>query len=175
MTATGPGSIMDARKPLMSLNPCRSISYAPDRPAQSSSSQPEWTICRSGSVFPVPDNATLERWTRQGRVRSDDYLVNHPLDVCVQARDVAELDAILRKAKAHVLGRIGCALAWVALAFAWPAPLFGSLVLTSAIGAAGLRIWTLRHRQSYQLSTSAADPRSGPAGNHARLLTIRAV
>lgn len=157
----------------MSMTACRSISYAPDRPIASSQWQPEWTICRNHSVFPVPDNATLERWTQQGRVRSDDYLVNHPLDVCVQARDVAELDAIFRKARAQALGRIWRALACSALALVWLEPVFGSLILIAAIGAGGLGVWTLRHRASYRLSTSA-DSGDGRTAGHARLLTVRA-
>lgn len=158
----------------MSMTSCRSISYAPDQPIAASASQPEWTICRNRSVFPVPDNATLERWARQGRVRSDDYLVNHPLDVCVQAREVAELDAIFRNARAHLLGRIWRALACSALGLVWLAPLFGSLILVSAIGAAGLRLWTLHSRPSYRVATSAVGASEGQAGRHARLLTARA-
>jgi len=122
----------------------------------------------------VPDYATLQRWTEQGHVRSDDYLVNHPLDVCVQARDVAELDAILRRARAQVLGRIWRALACAGLVLVWVQPLFGSLLLMSAMGAAVLALWTLRHRATYRLSTAAPDSRDGQPGTHTRILTVRA-
>lgn len=158
----------------MSMSSCRSISYAPEEPMADSSVPAEWTICRNRSVFPVPDNATLERWTEQGRVRSDDYLVNHALDVCVQAREVAELDAIFRKARARVLSRISRALACCALVLGWMAPLFGTFILMSAIGAAGLVRWTLRHRPSYRVSTTAVGARDRRTGGHARLIAVRA-
>lgn len=157
----------------MSMTSCRSISFAPEQPMADSSIPAEWTICRDRSVFPVPDNETLERWTEQGRVRSDDYLVNHPLDVCVQAREVAELDAIFRKARAHVLTRISRALACCALGLGWVAPLFGTIILMSAIGAAGLVVWTLRHRPSYRVSTTAVSARDSQTRGHARLIAVR--
>src|SRR6266545_317729 len=95
------------------MRPVRSITYAPEslrpstRRARSiSAPQPEWIFCRKLDAFPILDNAVLQRWTEQGRIRPGDYLVNPRLDICVQAKDIAELDAVFRKATARLLGKI---------------------------------------------------------------------
>ncbi|MGZ8832170.1 MAG: hypothetical protein ACXW19_03100 [Thermoanaerobaculia bacterium] len=78
----------------------------------------------------------LQSWTEQGRVRPTDYLVSPRLDTCVQARDVAELDVIFRKATARRFGNIFRGLALGGFAVVWMAPLVGSLILVTAIAAA---------------------------------------
>jgi hypothetical protein len=121
----------------------RSMSYTPEsiRPCSRreraiSVPGPEWILCRNFDEFPVPDNAVLQSWTEQGRVRPTDYLVSPRLDTCVQARDVAELDVIFRKATARRFGNIFRGLALGGFAVVWMAPLVGSLILVTAIAAA---------------------------------------
>jgi hypothetical protein len=140
------------------MSPARSISYAPEslrpssRRAQSSSApRPEWILCRKLDEFPIPDNSVLQRWTAQGRIRPDDYLVSPRLDVCVQAKDIAELDAVFRKATARLLDKISRGLVLGGLALVWMAPLFGSLMLVSAIAAAILSLRTTCHDQPYRI------------------------
>ena len=140
------------------MRPVRSISYAPEsirpssRRARSiSAPRPEWILCRKRDSFPIPDNAVLQRWTEQGRVRPDDYLVSPRLDVCVQAKDIAELDAVFRKATARLLGKISRGLALGGLALVWTAPLFGSLMLVTAIAAAILSLRTNCHGQTHRI------------------------
>ena len=140
----------------------RSISYAPEsirhsrRPRAASVQRGDWTLCRNRQEFPIPDNGVLRRWTEQGCVRPDDYLVNHQLDVCVQARDVAEVDAVFRKSTARALGRIGRGLAFGALAVLWLTPVLGSVMFLSAVCAAVLSVRTVSRQQSYLLYTTGA-------------------
>ncbi len=94
------------------MNP-RSMSYAPEsiRPCGRgkraiSVPRPEWILCRNLDEFAIPDNEVLRRWTEQGRVRPTDYLFNPRLDTCVQAKDIAELDAIFHKTTARGPGTV---------------------------------------------------------------------
>ncbi len=139
------------------------MSYAPEsilppsrRPRPIAARSPEWTLCRKLNEVPIADNAALQRLTEQGRVRPDDYLVSRQLDVCVQAKEIAELDAVFRKATARLLGKISRGLACAALALVWLMPLFGSLMLVSAITAAILSFRTTRHDQTYRIYNSSA-------------------
>jgi hypothetical protein len=78
------------------------------------------------------------------------------LDVCVQAKDIAELDAVFRKATAHMLGNVSTGLVLGGLALVWMSPLLGSLVLATAIAAAILSLRTTCHDQTYRISNSGA-------------------
>ena len=147
------------------MRPVRSISYAPEsiRPSSRrarpiSAPRPEWILCRKLAAFPIPDNAVLQSWTERGRVRPDDYLVSPRLDVCVQAKDIAELDAVFRKAKARLLGNIFRGLTLAGLALVWMAPLFGSLMLVTAIAAAILSRRTICRGQTYRIYNTGAQP-----------------
>ena len=84
-------------------------------------------------------------------MRPDDYLVSPRLDVCVQAKDIAELDAVFRKATARLLGKISRGLALGGLALVWTAPLFGSLMLVTTIAAAILSLRTNCHGQTHRI------------------------
>jgi hypothetical protein len=78
----------------------------------------------------------LQHWTERGRVRPDDYLVSLDPELCIQARDVVELDAIFRRTRARLLGRVWPALACAAFLLAWIAPLFWAGIFVSAIAIA---------------------------------------
>ena len=119
-----------------------------------SAPRPEWILCRKLDVFPVPDNVVLQRWTEQGRIRPDDYLVSPRMDVCVQAKDIAELDAVFRKATARLLGKISRGLTLGGLALVLMAPLFGGLTLVTAIAAGILSLTTISHGQTYRIHYS---------------------
>jgi len=134
---------MKPRSAVPSSRPVRLISYAPEsiRPCSRrdraiSVPRPEWILCRNQDEFPVPDSAVLRRWTEQGRVRPTDYLVSPGLDTCVQAKDIADLDVIFRRAPARRLGKISRGLALGGISVVWMAPLVGSLMLFVAIVAA---------------------------------------
>ncbi len=144
------------------MNAVRSISYAPEsilppsrRPQPIADRSPEWTLCRRLNAIPIADNAALQRLTERGRVRPDDYLVSLELDVCVQAKEIAELDAVFRKATACLLGKVSRGLVCVALALVWLLPLLGSLMLVSAIAIAILSFRTTRRSQIYRIYTSS--------------------
>ena len=96
----------------------------------------------------------LQSWTEQGRVRPDDYLVSLELDLCVQARDVAELAAIFQKTRARLLGKVWRSIACAALGFACVQPLFGAALLISAIVASTVCSRTARRAQTYSLSST---------------------
>src|SRR2546425_11375075 len=68
--------------------------------------KPAWIICRKLQAIPVDDDAALLRLAERGRVRPDDYVVNRRLDVCVQAKEIAEVAAILHNARVRRLRRI---------------------------------------------------------------------
>jgi hypothetical protein len=139
MTLGEPGTKMDQNAGDLVMSRTRSISHAPDR-RENSHPEPTprgaWTLCRKFESFPVRDNAMLQSWTEQGRVRPDDYLVSLELDLCVQARDVAELAAIFQRGRARLLGKIWRAAACGALLLAWFSPLSGAAILLSVIAAA---------------------------------------
>jgi hypothetical protein len=120
--------------------------------------RPEWILCRKRQEFPILDNAALQRWTEQGRVRPDDYLVSPRLDVCVQAKEIAELDAVFHKGKARVLANIARGFALASLALVWFAPLFGSLMLVSAVAAAILSRRAIGRGQTYRIYNTGAQP-----------------
>lgn len=137
----------------------RSISYAPEsiRPGRRMKSPDApgaaWILCRNLEQRPIADDELLLRWTERGRVRPGDYLVNIRLDRCVQARDVAELDAIFRTATARRLEIAARALAVAGLALGCLAPLLGSLVLFSAIATTVVSIEKLGRRRRKYLTT----------------------
>jgi hypothetical protein len=93
----------------------------------------------------------LQDWAVQGRVRPDDYLVSIELDFCVQARDVAELDAIFRKNRARLLARVWRALACAAFVLSWVVPLFAAAFLAGAIAAAIVCFRTAHRSQAFSL------------------------
>jgi hypothetical protein len=131
----------------------RSISYAPGRQRHE---EPHpcagaWTLCRKFESFPVRDNAMLQSWAAQGRVRPDDYLVSTELDLCVQARDVVELDLVFRKSRTRLLRKVWRAIACAGLLLAWVEPLFGAVILVSTIAAAALCSRTNRRPQTCSL------------------------
>lgn len=135
---------MKPRSAVPRSRPVRSMSYEPEsirpisrRRRATCVPRPEWILCRNLDEFPIPDNGVLMRWTEQGRIRPTDYLVNPRLDTCVQARNIADLDAIFRKtASRRLLGNISRGLALGGFAVVWMAPLAGSLMLLTAIVAA---------------------------------------
>jgi hypothetical protein len=136
----------------------RSISYAPmsygrirSESCAGSTSRAAWTLCRKFEAFPVRDNAMLEHWTEQGRVRPDDYLVSLDLDLCVQARDVAELEVIFRKTRARLFGKVWRWTACAAILLVWVQPLLGATLLVSAIAAATLWSRTIHRPQTCSL------------------------
>lgn len=143
------------------MRPYRSISYAPQpiRPSAATMSnaapRPEWTLCRKLEQVEIADGAVLQRWTEQGRVLPDDYLVSNDLDLCVQAREVAELDAVFRRKRAGVLCRASSMLVCAGLALVWLAPVIASALLASAIASAILGCRTASNHQEYRLYTTA--------------------
>jgi hypothetical protein len=153
------------------MTSAHSIGYGPESPGMRqarSSRRPDWTLCRSLKEFPIPDNTVLQRWTEQGCVRPCDYLVNHQLDVCVQAKDIAEVDAVFRKSTARLLGKICRALVCGAVVLVWPTPLFGSVMMVSAIVAAILSFRTARPNRTYLLYTTGIHSAAcRPADNRA--------
>lgn len=74
---------------------------------------PGWTVCRKYHEIPVPDVDVLPFWAERGRLQPDDYLVNGRLEVCFQAKDVPELNAIFRRTRrgpfAAILRTLGAA------------------------------------------------------------------
>ena len=60
---------------------------------------PGWIVCRKFQQFPLSNVEVLPRLAEHGRVRPDDYLVNPALDICLQAKEIPELNAIFRKAR----------------------------------------------------------------------------
>ena len=143
------------------MNTARSMSYAPqstaprgrtDEPIEAS--HPQWTLCRKLQSVPIQDNATLQRWTERGRVEPDDYLLCHQLDLCVQAREIAELDAVFRRMRARLLEKASRILAGAALAVVWIVPMLGGLLFAGAVGAAVLSTSTACCAQTYRLHNS---------------------
>ena len=74
--------------------------------------KPAWIICRKLQAIPVDDDAALLRLAERGRIRPDDYIVNRRLDVCVQAKDIAEVAGILHNARVRRLRKFSSLLAW---------------------------------------------------------------
>ena len=56
-----------------------------------------WVLCRSFHSVPVPKIDVLPLWAERGRLLPDDYLANSALELCFQAKDVPELNAIFRR------------------------------------------------------------------------------
>lgn len=56
-----------------------------------------WVVCRDFREIPIPDVDVLPLWAQRGRLRPDDYLANGRLELCFQAKDVPELNAIFRR------------------------------------------------------------------------------
>jgi hypothetical protein len=157
------------------MTSAQSISYGPESSSMrqgSSPRRPDWTLCRSLKEFPIPDNAVLQRWTEQGCVRPCDYLVNHQLDVCVQAKDIAEVDAVFRKSTARLLGKVCRALLCGAVALVWLTPLFGSVMMASAIVAAILSFRAARPHRAYLLYTTGIHSAACRPADH-RAVTTR--
>ena len=61
--------------------------------------QAGWILCRNLQQIPIPNTDVLPRWAERGRVRPDDYLVNPGLEACMQAKEIAALNAIFRRAR----------------------------------------------------------------------------
>ena len=59
-----------------------------------------WALCRNYQTIPLATLDVLPSWAERGRLRPDDYLTNGALEVCIQAKDVPELNAIFRRATA---------------------------------------------------------------------------
>ena len=144
------------------MNRSRSISYAPfptGRPGGPSRTrslaEAEWTLCRDLETFAIANDAALRRSTAQGRIRPDDYLVRRDLDVCIQAKDIAELDAVFRARRSRRIARICDALGLLALALVWFTPLFGTLVFVGVAAAAFLSRAGDRHPPAYHLSVDS--------------------
>ena len=121
------------------------------------STDPQWTLCRKSKAVPVSDNAMLQRWTEQGRVEPDDYLVSHQLDLCVQAKDIAELDAVFRRTRARLLEKTSRILACAGLVVVWLVPVLGSLLFAVATGTAILSVRTVSHDQAYRVHNCVAN------------------
>lgn len=60
---------------------------------------PGWSVCRDYREIVVRDVDLLPFWAERGRLRPDDYLVNSRLEVCFQASEVPELNAIFRRTR----------------------------------------------------------------------------
>ena len=58
-----------------------------------------WVVCRNFREIAVPSVDVLPRWAERGRIRPDDYLANGALEVCLQAKEVPELNAIFRRSR----------------------------------------------------------------------------
>ena len=67
---------------------------------------PGWSVCRNFKEIAVPDVAILPLWAERGRLLPDDYLANSRLEVCLQAREIPELDAIFRRTRKGALHSI---------------------------------------------------------------------
>jgi len=74
--------------------------------------KPAWIICRKSSAFPIDDDAALLQWAERGRIRRDDYIVDRRLDICVQAKEIAEVEEIFQQTRLRRLRRISPLLAW---------------------------------------------------------------
>jgi hypothetical protein len=134
----------------ITLQHVRSTSYT---------SKPAWILCRNFDQCPVADDAGLIQWTQQGCVRPGDYLVSTRLNRCVQAKDVAELDAIFRTATAQRLETAVRALAVGGFALVWIAPWLGALALFSAIGTTVVSIAKTSYRPGkYMTKLMEASP-----------------
>ena len=103
----------------MSSSRNQSLSYDPDsirpsagRARPNASHEPAWILCRNLDETLVPDIFTLQIWAERGRIQPDDYLVNPGLDTCVQAKEMAELEVIFRRATVRRLKKISWLLAW---------------------------------------------------------------
>ncbi len=135
----------------------RSISYAPEsiQPWKQAKSHdvPEaaWILCRKFEQSPIADGERLIQWAELGRVRPGDYLVSTRRDQCIQARDVAELDAIFRTATARRLEIAARVLALAGLVLGCLAPLLGSIVLFAAIATT---VVSMKNRPDPARSTS---------------------
>ena len=59
----------------------------------------DWVVCRNFKQIPVPNVEVLPFWAERGRVQPDDYLANSRLEICLQAKEVPELNAIFRRTR----------------------------------------------------------------------------
>ena len=154
----------------------RSLSYAPESiiPARiAPPRRPDWTLCRNMDECPVPDNTSLRRWAEQGRIRPDDYLINHQLDVCVRASDVAELDVVFRRPAARLLSRVCRGLVAASLLLLLVVPELAIVMLVGAIATAIASVRNAGHHGACRLSAPgehSAKLRAAEAGTgHDRL------
>lgn len=97
--------------------------------------RPAWILCRKLDQVDVPDSGALQRWAEHGRIQPDDELFDPDREICLKAREIAELQTIFLKAT----GRWWVTVAWLiavgALLVVWVAPLFGVLMLGAALAA----------------------------------------
>ena len=95
--------------------------------------RPAWILCRNRGQFPITDQNTLLHWTRQGRVRPSDYLVDPRLDRCVQAKDLHALEVIFSRTQVRRAACLSRRFALASLGLMWVAPVAGSLSLLTAV------------------------------------------
>ena len=65
-----------------------------------------WVLCREFRAIPVPSIDVLPSWAERGRLLPDDYLANSPLEICLQAKEVPELNDIFQRTRRGALGTI---------------------------------------------------------------------
>jgi hypothetical protein len=78
--------------------------------------KPAWIICRKLQAIPVDDDVALLRLAERGRLRPDDYVVSQRLDICLQAKEIAEIAEIFHDSTVRRLRKISSLLAWGATA-----------------------------------------------------------
>lgn len=62
-------------------------------------SDSRWVVCRDFKEIPVPTIDVLPMWAERGRLQPEDYLANGGLEICLQAKEIPELNAIFRKTR----------------------------------------------------------------------------
>lgn len=89
----------------MTLQRNPSMTYAPDSIRSSvrlvpsaGTRRPAWILCRKLDEVAVTDTATLQRWAEHGRIQPDDELFDPDREICLEAREIAELRTIFREA-----------------------------------------------------------------------------
>lgn len=60
---------------------------------------PGWSVCRNFKEIAVLDLEVLPLWAERGRLLPDDYLANSRLEICLQAKEIPELNAIFRRTR----------------------------------------------------------------------------
>ena len=119
-----------------------SMTYAPEsiqssgRLAPSARARrPAWILCRNLNEVGIPDNGALQRWAERGRIQPDDELFDPHREICLEAREIAELRMIFRKLSGRRLVKAAWLLALGAMVVVWVAPLIGALMIGAALAA----------------------------------------